>query len=481
MRSSPPSRAEPATFTQGSTMRHVIVMTTTGSVGLMAIFLVDLLNLFYISRLGEQELAAAIGYAGTVLFFLTSFSIGLSIAGTALVSRALGAGDRTRARRLATSSLVAMAIVTTAISVALLPVSGQTLSLLGASGRTHAIADRFLWMVVPATPFLGLGMMYSSILRAVGDAKRAMWVTLAGGIVTAILDPILIFAVGLGVDGAALTSIFARMGMAGIGAWAVTRVHRMAAPPSLAGAIGDIRPLAGIAVPAVLTNVATPVGNSIVTAMIARYGDGAVAGWAVLGRLVPVAFGAFFALSGSVGPIMGQNLGARLIPRVRQTLTDSLIFLTIYGLVVWLILLMLSGPIIAAFGATGRAAGVIGFFCAYASLLWAFNGAVFVGNAAFNNLGFPTYSTALNWGRATVGTVPFAITGAWLGGEAYGPEGIIAGQAVGGMVFAVLSIAICYRVIDGLGRRPPSEPPPVVPPPAAHSPFTSGKGATAGP
>ncbi len=59
------------------------------------------LNLFYIAQLGEQELAAAIGYAGTVLFFLTSFGIGLSIAGTALVSRALGAGDRHKARRLA--------------------------------------------------------------------------------------------------------------------------------------------------------------------------------------------------------------------------------------------------------------------------------------------------------------------------------------------------------------------------------------------
>ena len=86
-------------------MRHVVVMTATGSIGLMAIFVVDFLNLFYISLLGEQELAAAIGYAGTVLFFTISFSIGISIAGTALVSRALGARQREEARRLATSSL----------------------------------------------------------------------------------------------------------------------------------------------------------------------------------------------------------------------------------------------------------------------------------------------------------------------------------------------------------------------------------------
>lgn len=472
--------APPAKFTQGSTMRHVIDMTVTGAVGLIAIFVVDLLNLFYIARLGQQELAAAIGYAGTVLFFLTSFGIGLSIAGTALVARALGAGDRERARRLGTSSLIFMAIGMTVISIGLLPVSGAVLSLLGATGRTLAIADRFLWMVMPATGFLGLGMMYSSILRAVGDAKRAMWVTLAGGIITAIADPILIFLCGLGVDGAAIASIISRIAMMALGYYAVTKVHRLTTRPTLAGTLADVKPLAAIAVPAVLTNLATPVGNSVVTAMIARYGDGAVAGWAVLGRLVPVAFGAFFALSGAVGPIMGQNVGARLFPRVRQTLVDALIFMSLYGVVVWLILLIMSPYVVKAFDATGTAASVISFFCIYASLAWAFNGAVFVGNAAFNNLGYPTYSTVLNWARATLGTVPFAMVGAWLGGPTHGAEGIIAGQSIGGIVFGVISVLICFKVIDRSAAKPADDLPVPAGPPTAQSPFTSGKGATAG-
>lgn len=472
--------APPAKFTQGSTMRHVIDMTVTGAVGLIAIFVVDLLNLFYIAQLGQQELAAAIGYAGTVLFFLTSFGIGLSIAGTALVARALGAGDRERARRLGTSSLIFMAIGMTVISLALLPVSGAILALLGATGRTLAIADRFLWMVLPATGFLGLGMMYSSILRAVGDAKRAMWVTLAGGIVTAIADPILIFLCGLGVDGAAIASIISRIAMMVLGYHAVTKVHRLTVRPTLAGTLADVKPLAAIAVPAVLTNLATPVGNSVVTAMIARYGDGAVAGWAVLGRLVPVAFGAFFALSGAVGPIMGQNVGARLFPRVRQTLVDSLIFMSLYGVVVWLILLIMSPYVVKAFDATGQAAAVISFFCIYTSLAWAFNGAVFVGNAAFNNLGYPTYSTVLNWARATLGTIPFAMLGAWLGGPTHGAEGIIAGQSIGGIVFGIISVLICFKVIDRAAEKPAADLPVPAGPPTAQSPFTSGKGATAG-
>ncbi|MEP6435908.1 MAG: MATE family efflux transporter, partial [Nitratireductor sp.] len=89
--SPPPAQAK---FTTGSTMRHVVVMTATGSVGLVSIFLVDALNLFYISLLGVQELAAAIGFASTLMFFTVSVGIGLTIATSALVSRALGRGSR---------------------------------------------------------------------------------------------------------------------------------------------------------------------------------------------------------------------------------------------------------------------------------------------------------------------------------------------------------------------------------------------------
>src|SRR5437868_11278474 len=145
-------------LTQGPIMRHVVVMTATGSIGLMAIFIVDFLNLFYISLLGQQELAAAIGYAGTVLFFTVSLCIGVTIAGTALVSRALGARQREEARRLATSSLLFMVAITLVLSLATLPLLGPILTLFGATGRTHEIAWRFLLVVMPSTPVLGLGM-----------------------------------------------------------------------------------------------------------------------------------------------------------------------------------------------------------------------------------------------------------------------------------------------------------------------------------
>src|SRR5262245_66346418 len=89
-------------FVTGPIARHILVMTGTGAVGLMAIFVSDFATIFFLGLLGDLQLLAAAGYAGAITFFMISAGIGMSIAVTSLVSPALGARDLARARRLST-------------------------------------------------------------------------------------------------------------------------------------------------------------------------------------------------------------------------------------------------------------------------------------------------------------------------------------------------------------------------------------------
>src|SRR5690606_32386129 len=317
--------AQQAKFVTGSTMRHVAVMTATGSVGLVAIFVVDALNLFYISMLGVQELAAAIGFAGTLMFFTVSVSIGFTISTSAVVARALGQGDRERAARAAGTSLIHMVAINGIIAALCFPFIPTFTGWLGAEGETARLTVVFLQIVIPSTPIIALGMGASGILRGIGDARRAMYVTLAGGVAAAILDPILIFGFDLGLVGAAVATVLSRLFLVAVGLHGVWRVHGLLALPALPQLLAESRPFFAIGIPAVMTQLATPIGNAYVTHSVAGFGDDAVAGWAIIGRLVPVAFGTIFALSGAVGPIIGQNYGARLYDRLYLTLRDSLI------------------------------------------------------------------------------------------------------------------------------------------------------------
>lgn len=435
-------------FVTGSTMRHVTVMTATGSVGLIAIFFVDLLSLVYISWLGDSRLTAAVGLATIVLFIATSINVGLMIAIGALVSRALGAHDRAMARRLGGTTTTLMALASILVAVILLPSAPSLLTLMGASGETLAVAERFLWITLPSNLVMAIGMGLSGVLRAVGDAARAMYVTLAGAVVTVALDPILIFGFGLGTDGAAIATVVSRCLFAVVGLHGAAKIHDLVARPRLDHLIADFRPMFAIAIPAVLTNVATPIAGAFFAGVLARFGEGAIAGVAIVDRIVPVAFGGLFALSGAIGPILGQNWGARRFARMRQALRDGILFLAAYVTLVWILLLALRWPIAQLFNATGLAAEIVTFFCVISGPTWFFIGLLFLANASFNNLGFPFLSTLFNWGRATVGTMPFALLGAYYGGA----EGAFVGWGLGACLFGAGAIWAAFWTIRRLER-----------------------------
>ncbi len=431
-------------------MRHVLVMTAAASVGLMSIFLVDLLSLIYVSRLGDPNLTAAVGYATQALFFLVSINIGLSIAIGALVARAIGAGDWPRAQRLAASGLIHVMLVTGMVGCAVFFYRRDILALFGARGAALDVGATFLAITLPATVPLGLGMSLAALLRAVGDARRAMFVTLSGAIVTACLDPIFIFGLGLGVDGAAIVTVISRLVVAAVGFNGAVRKHGLVGRPRRMAVIQDLPAMLTIAAPAILANLAAPVANAYSMRVFSHFGEAVVAAFAIIDRVTPVAFGVVFALSGSVGPIMAQNLGARLILRVRRTLTNSFAFSAVYVVIVSALLRAAAPGVIAIFDAQGETAELVRFFCAYGGVLWFCLGAIFVANAAFNNLGFPILSTAFNWGRATLGSIPFVTIGA----ARFGPEGGFLGLIAGAALFGAGAVIAAYFVTAKLANRP---------------------------
>lgn len=435
-------------FVTGSLLRHILAMTAAGALGLMAIFIGDLANIYFLSRIGDTAIVAAVGYASSILFFSTSIGIGLSIAATSLIAPALGARRRVRARRLTANAHVLSFVFSALASVFLWLAIVPLLTLLGASGRALDLASFYLSTLLPTLPFLAVGMTSSAVLRSVGDARRAMNVTLAGAIVNTVLDLIFIVHFGLGIEGAVMSTVIARLAMMGVGLHGVIRVHDLMGRPKIATLKRDIPPYVRIAAPAVLTNVAPAVGNAYVTYAIAPHGDAAVAAWAIIGRVVPVAFGAIYALSGVVGPILGQNFGARSPARMRDAYTLSLLTMGAFTAVAWLILALSANPLATLFHATPDARALIVFFCRWLSPLFVFLGMLFVTNAVFNTLGRPHFSTLLNWGRATLGTVPFVL---W-GGSLYGAEGVLAGNMIGGVAFGLIALFTGYRLIARVGE-----------------------------
>ena len=315
------------------------------------------------------------------------------------------------------------------------------------------VASKFIAISIPANVPLAVGMTFSGILRAVGDARRAMYVTLSAGIATAFLDPLLIFGLGLGVYGAAWATVLSRLILLGVGWLGAVGVHDLVARPKLNAARGDFGPIMAIGFPAIMANMAAPVSSAYTLRIFSDFGEPAIAASAVIDRVTPVAFGVVFALTASVGPIIGQNYGAKLMERVQRTLTDSFILSIGYVLFAWAVLALAEPALIAAFEAKGESAQYIAFYCRYGVVAWVFLACLFVANVSFNNLGFPVLSMAFNWARATLGTIPFVTVGARYGGV----QGGMLGFALGAALFGLIAVATAYvgdvAAREGDGRR----------------------------
>jgi putative MATE family efflux protein len=383
----------------------------------------------------------------------------MSIAVGALVARALGARDPVAARARATTGLVLGFVFGSLFAAAVWLMLWPLVSLLGATGETAALAVHFLQIVIPSQPLLMVGMIGCAILRSHGDARSAMMATVWGAIATAVLDPILIFGLGWELTGAAIASVAARVVIAVMALRPITQRYGGFDRPTPGQVVADMGPIWALAVPAILTQVATPVGQAFVTRATSSYGEAAVAGMTIAGRLTPVAFGVIFALSGAIGPIIGQNFGAGRMDRVRRAFWDGLVFTGLVILLVSALLFLLRAPIADAFKAEGLTRDLVYLFCGPLALLWFFNGVIFVGNAVCNNLGRPFWSTVVNWGRHTVGTIPLAL---WLGGI-WGAQGVLVGQALGGVVFGLIAVWLALQAIAAPAVATPRGPQAAVP------------------
>ena len=431
-----------ARFVTGSITRHVLVMTLTGAIGMMALFFVDLTSLFFLTLLKQTAVTAAIGYAASIIFFSISIGLGGGVAASALVARSIGKGDVNRARGYATSTFLFALLASSLIAITLVILSGSLLSLMNADGETKRLSQLYIWTVSPGLVLFGAALCLSAILRGLGDARRSMRVTLVMALVTIVLNPILIFGLGLGIQGAAIAAVLGYSAALCVGLHGVVRVHRFLDPLRLSGLRRDIADIWGITYPATLSQLTLPLGNSYMTYVIAQFGDEAVAGFTIISRIMPVAFGIALALSSAVGPVIGQNYGACLYPRVRSALTQSLVMSTAYIIGTSLVLFVLSEDIAKAFNAVGAAHDEIVFFFSYVAISWIFVSALFIANAAFNNLGYPRRSAAFSWARVTVGTIPFV----YLGAQWAGWPGVLIGNAVGAIVFGLAAVIVAYRV-----------------------------------
>ncbi|MEX2126535.1 MAG: MATE family efflux transporter [Woeseia sp.] len=427
-----------ARLTHGPVGRHLVDMTVPVLFGVFTMMLQAFVDAYFVGQVGDRELAA-LGFTFPVLMLVSSVAIGLGAGTSSVVARALGSNDHRRARRLTTDSLLLSFGITAAICVVGILTIAPLFRLLGAPDDLLPLIGGYMKILYTGVPFVVVGMVGMSSMRATGDTRLPSLLMVICAVVNVVLDPILIFGFGpipaMELNGAAMAALLAR-GALFFGALYFMRKRldmlsfNRPDPEELRKSWIDIL---HVGIPAAGTNAIIPIATGAITAMLARYGPEAVAGFGVATRVEALTLVMYYAMSAIIGPFVGQNISAGKADRIYLALRLCTIFCLVSGLVIAALLAASSIFLPSLFSDNPAVTGVATRFLLIAPLGYGAYGMVMVMNASFNGMGKPMPGVAISLIRLAGLYLPLAfIADRW-----FGVPGIFAAYTVANIVTGI--------------------------------------------
>lgn len=404
-------------------------------VGIFASMTFQLVDTYFVSLLGTRELAA-MGFVAPVAFTVINFAIGLSIATSVIVGQAIGQGAHTRAARITSETMLLALIFMVLISFAGVLTIDPLFSALGASPATIELIHDYLDVWYLFVVLMVIPMIANGAIRATGDTKWPSILLMVSGLINVILDPIFIFGWGpipaMGIRGAAWATVCG-WGFAFVTALSVLYFREkllVFALPPIKELLQVWRHALRLAAPISVANMLSPISTAVLTAMVAGYGEAAVAAFGAGVRVEALAFIVALAATAALSPYMSQNLGAGNTERAKLALSITLRRLMIYQLVAFAVLFAAAKPIAMLFSKDPQVIDTATLYLRIMPIGLAAYSCVIVFNTAFNaaHQSYRTLSVSLI--RLFVLLIPCA----WVGSHYFGLVGFFAGAVLANLL-----------------------------------------------
>ncbi|MCL2670128.1 MAG: MATE family efflux transporter, partial [Syntrophaceae bacterium] len=316
-------------FTKGPVTRQVIRFTAPIMLSNVLMSVYGIINLIWVGRLLGHEAVAAVSASLPIIMLLPAFLIGLSLATNVMIAQSFGLNDMALIRKILANSFLTSLLLCLLISLCALLFRRQLLAWVGAPEEIMAMALSYLTVMMGCLVFqFCIGWM-NSVLRGLGDAAAVVKILVIQTLANILFVPLLISGAGplppLGVTGAAWGTALAALFTCFTGYLYLLRVI-----PYIDMRQWDfsldwclIRQVFVIGIPASLQMMVVSLSGVIIIALVNRYGTAVTAAFGIGMQVDMLAFIPYLSVSMAATTIVGQNLGARRMDRVFQTVRAS--------------------------------------------------------------------------------------------------------------------------------------------------------------
>ena len=341
---------KPIDLTEGNLLRNLIKLSIPIVLSNLLQMIYNVVDIFWLGKLGENAKGAVsvAGMSFPIVFFFLAIGIGLTTAGTALISQYKGSGQPEKLRHVVGQFTNILVIFFLIIILVNYKFSKNILRLLNTPSSIFTDANSYFSIILYAMPFMIIFKAFQSFARGLGDTITPLKIQAVAIGINVVLDPLLIFGVGffpkLGVTGAAIATFSARA-IAGIfSIIMVLRKFKILMPrlENIKPDFSMLKKILNISLPASLGMSMTSLGFIILQGFVNTFGTLVISAFSIGKRLMSIFMIPSMGFSKALEAIVGQNLGAKNVKRAEESL-----WLT---LKVVAVIMLVGGSIIFFFG-----------------------------------------------------------------------------------------------------------------------------------
>lgn len=338
-------------FKNAPVPKAVLTNVIPSIISMIMVLAYNLADTFFIGQTKNALMVAAVSVATPAFLLFMAVGMLFGIGGTSLISRMLGEGKAQRAKNTSSfcfwTGLFIGVISMIIIWIFVEPICRA----IGASDDTIGYATQYLNICAIGIPFLILSNTFSNIIRAEGQAQKAMMGMIIGNMINIILDPVLILALGWNVAGAAIATV-----LGNVFASVFYLIHLVSKNSMLSIHPKDY--IAGdhiafgvfaIGIPASLNSILMSTSNIIINNLMKSHGDMAVAGLGVAMKVNMIVVMLLIGLGTGIQPLLGYCYGSKNTKRYFAVLRFSLLLAFCMSLVMTIICYLGASPLVKVF------------------------------------------------------------------------------------------------------------------------------------
>lgn len=418
--------------------------------------LYSVVDRMYLGRLPGHLALTGLGLTMPIVSILMGFANLCGMGGAPLCSICRGQGDDEEAEHILGNSFTFLLILGAAATLVFLLLKRPVLCLFGASEATFPYADAYLTIYLCGTLFVMVSLGMNPFINAQGFAKIGMMTVGLGAVVNIVLDPVFIFVLDMGVQGAALATVIAQ-GCSAVwvlkfltGKRAILRLKF----DCMALSARRVRKIVSLGLAGFFVNLTNSLVQVVCNTTLQAYGgDLYVGAMTIINSIREVVSMPVQGLSNGSQPVLGYNYGAGESRRVRQGIRFTSIVVVLYSAAAWAIIMLAPEAMIRLFTSEQPILDVgIPALRIYFSLFIIMSLQI-AGQSVFTALGRSKNAIFFSLLRKAIINAPLTLLLPYLG---MGTDGVFVAEAVsqliGGLACFLTMYAVVYRPLGSLER-----------------------------